>query len=169
MTTSPPPAELVLQFMRDMLAAERMSDPVMMLGTGKGITLLVSDGEARESLALLELEITLGRVPSTDWVVLLSDTHTMTDRIEPGQEEPVIEHGQLGEMFQRGDPRISEAILAILVCPDGPEYVVQQTYVREGGRFAWGEVTHIPPSDIAGVLIEGLRRVVAAEPMGARR
>jgi hypothetical protein len=157
-------SDRALAFIRDQVESGTAESPVIMFSADGGIGLVPCIDGPRPALAELAAAIQQGALGPVDWVLLVSDSYAVTTDAD---ENPEPYAGRLGELFEAGDPRVSEAVMACQISPDGPSYAVQQTYVRnpagtDGDQFAWGEIHQLPLYDTGGALIRALRAVAYA-------
>lgn len=125
---------------------------VIMLGT-EPPTIMLSPEHPSVMFAAIQHMIKSGDVRRPDWIAMVSDTYYFNGRED--DEHP----GSLAKLFKAGDPRVSEALVATCVAPDGPSYMVCQTYERlHGGAFEWGEPFDMPNS--VGMIPHEMQRVV---------
>jgi hypothetical protein len=117
----------------------------------------------RATAAMFGLNVMAGRMESPDWIIFIGDTYHFSEDV-PEEELPV---GQLGDLFEAGDPRVKEAAVALCCCPDGPSYQAIQTYVRDGGEIEWDEVILQTDTSVIGGALWDLMVAVLATEFGA--
>jgi hypothetical protein len=114
-----------------------------------------------QMLSLLQQAVRERAIPKPDWLAIVTDTYSLTTPSEELLAE--MRRGLLGELFQAGDPRVTESILAVCIAPDGPTWSKQQNYTKAAGKIVWDEPFDLPPDDMGGDIANGMRRVLGME------
>lgn len=140
---------------------------LLYLGTEFGKTLVMpADGHHPKDLigSMLLLRVS-GAMPNFIWAALICDTFSWTDH-EHRPDDIVA----LADLFAKQDPRVSEAILAMMVSPEpGPNWTAEQKYARVEQGIAWGLPDTTPMTvHLDGVVLTGLQLLVGVFPPGSR-
>lgn len=160
--STPPTPDALLEMMRDMLTEDPQQNAVIFFGAdGQDAIMPCLDHHPKQMLALLEAGARDGKIPRPDWIAIVTDSYAIAGREEemPSPMRP----GLLGELFEAGDPRVREAILATCIAPDGPTYASQQKYTKTERGIEWDEPEDFPVQDATGTIANGMRRVLGME------
>jgi hypothetical protein len=160
--SAPPTADELLAMMRKMLTDDPQQNAVIFLGTEEEDMVIPCIEHPMQVLMMINEAVLRGALPHPHWIAVVSDTYALA---VPEEEMPKMRPGLLGELFEAGDPRVREAILATCLAPDGPTYTKQQTYTKTIDGIVWGEVIDLPTQDMAGTIANGMRRVLGMQPV----
>lgn len=160
---APPTAEELMATMQGMLIEDPEQNAMIFLGADDQDIVMPCTEHPTDMLAVLEQAIRNGILPSPHWIAILSDSYSIV--VPEGEEMPAMRPGLLGELFEAGDPRVKEAILAVCIAPDGPSYSKQQSYTKAAGTFVWDEIRDMPTKDMGGAIANGMRRILGMEPV----
>jgi hypothetical protein len=134
---NPPPIESVMEKMRKMLEELGTFNPVIMTSE-EGLRMISCDQlPPHEMLDLLLLMKKLGSL-DLDWAVVVSDSYYLHDDAKPKFSEP-MRRGLLQELFEKGDPRVKEALM-VSCYGKTKGFAATQPYTRDGDKFIYDEV-----------------------------
>lgn len=163
-------AEQALGYIRSVVEADGADDPMILLGqandtTGQ-VTMVPCIGAAQPSqiLAQVVADIRRGEIGPVGWALLVADSYTLDPAVDLQEAKALAGQG-LASLFADGDPRVSEAVMAVQVARDGERcFAVQQRYLGGAPPIVWGDVIDLPLND--SLLAQRLREVVTAVPLG---
>jgi hypothetical protein len=179
--TTPPPmdAEQALGYIRSVVEADGGENPMILLGQANDtvgqVTIVPCIGAAspNQILAQVVADIRRGEIDPVGWALLVADAYALDPAVDL-EEAKALSGQQLSQLFADGDPRVSEAVLAVQVAREDEScFAAQQRYLRmrpnstDGGAppIVWGDVIDLPLNP-GGLLAQRLREVVTAVPAG---
>jgi hypothetical protein len=151
-------ADDLLADMRDMLANDPDQNATIYLG-GPGSQLGIVPCVAmapRDTLRAIGMLVLDGKLDPPVWVTLIADSYVASDMTE----EERAQIGPFEPLFQAGDPRVGEAMMALGMHSDGTSFVVEQPYVHQDGCFTWGEIKH--SDGMEGPMVDAMRTILRA-------